>query len=55
MRLSKEGLCEDSELEAKVENAFNQKIDLQGQNVIDSKTKSYQIQRGLSLLFVFYR
>ena len=33
MSLSKEESCEDNELEGKGESAFNQKIDLQSQNV----------------------
>ena len=33
MRLSKEGSCENNDQEDKGENAFDQRIDLQSQNV----------------------
>ena len=37
-------------------NAFNRKIfKVRTQILVSSKTKSYQIQRELSLLFIFYR
>ena len=47
-KLSKKRSCEVNELENKVESAFNQKIfKIRMQVLVGSKTKSYQIQRGL--------